>query len=50
MVLKMQLAMSHQTNYEFGLTVSNIDNTLSDVKETLKDIQDTHDNIDRIKE
>jgi len=29
MVLKMQLAMSHQTNYEFGLTVLNIDNTLS---------------------
>jgi hypothetical protein len=29
MVLKMQLAMTHQTNYEFGLTVSNIDNPLS---------------------
>jgi hypothetical protein len=29
MVLKMQLAMTHQTNYEFELTVSNIDNSLS---------------------
>lgn len=29
MVLKMQLAMSHETNYEFGLTVTNIDNPLS---------------------
>lgn len=29
MILKMQLAMSHEKNYEFGLTASNIDNSLS---------------------
>lgn len=29
MILKMQLAMSHETNYSFGLTASNIDNSLS---------------------